>query len=97
MCSGIADEEKRSLYLCAYKFATTIAPLYIIRTPLLPKNYVLFREVSFGERSITCIHGMCCQEIVSFVEGRPLFRVSFKHVKRRSTVPEFFGYILKEL
>ncbi len=43
----------------------------LIRTPLLPNNSVLIREVSFGEREYY-IHNTCCQESVFFIEGCPL-------------------------
>ncbi len=32
------------------EYMHTCDPLHVIRTPLLPKNLVLIREVSFGER-----------------------------------------------
>ncbi len=48
--------------------------LPLIRTPFLPNNSVLIREVSLVRGRITCIHSTCCQEFVSFLEGCPLNR-----------------------
>ncbi len=48
------------------------------RKPLLPNNSVLIGEVLFGQRQ-HCMHSQyLLQEFLSFLEGRPLQRVSFR-------------------
>ncbi len=49
-----------------------------IRTPLLPSNSVLIREVSFGEREHHMHSQLAAKNFVSFLEGCPLYTVSFK-------------------
>ncbi len=58
--SSIAYYGRRSLLK---RTSNSSPPL--IRTPLLPSNSVLIREVSFGEREhYIYIHSTCCQECV---------------------------------
>ncbi len=65
------------LYMCIMQYSTTPQ----IRThAVLPNNSVLIRKASFGEREACIYSTNCYQEFVSFLEGCPLWRVSFKRL-----------------
>ncbi len=73
----------------------------LIRTPLLPKNSVLFREVSFGEREHHMHSQNLLPKIVSIIEGCPLRegplysnQMSNSHHLALITTQNVFSYLL---